>query len=165
MEIYNTLIALSPLVVIGLAHRWVSRHGSFFLVVSNLPMTISHELAHFAVALLLGGKPSAVSLWPARNGNHWRLGSVTYQATPLSALPTALAPLVWLIVGGYLLSEKSTLAGDSLLILSSIYLGIYLCVSASIPSLQDMKIVLAHPLSLIIWTILVYVAIYLYGLI
>ena len=137
--------------LIGLAHRWVSRRGSFFLVLSNLPMTIAHELAHFAVALLLGGKPSAVSLWPTRNGRRWRLGSVTYHATLLSALPTALAPLAWLIIGGYLLTEKSTLAGESSLILSSIYLGIYICVSASIPSLQDMKIVLTHPLSLCLY--------------
>ncbi len=49
------LLAVGLLVFIGLLHRWVSHWGTFFLVVSNLPISLAHELAHYLTALALGG--------------------------------------------------------------------------------------------------------------
>lgn len=120
-----------------------------------------HELAHFAVALLLGGKPSAISFWPVKSGRRWKLGSVVYQPTVLCTVPTALAPLAWLVVGGYLILKKETLTDGSLEMLSGIYLAAYLCISASIPSSQDMEIVVTHPFSLMLWALILYLAVYL----
>jgi len=144
-----------PLVAIGLIHRQISTRGAFFLVLSNLPMTIMHELSHFMMALLLGGRPTGFSLWPRREGNRWRLGSVTARLTLISAVPTALAPLVWLLIGLVILNEKETLSHGSLHLLAAVYLAVYLCVSASIPSWQDIKVALTHPLSLFIWIFMI----------
>ncbi|MBT1072413.1 hypothetical protein [Pelotalea chapellei] len=147
---------LVPLVLIGLTHKWVACRGSLLLMISNLPMTIMHELAHFTVALLLGGNPSAISIWPVRNGKRWQLGNVTFRPTVLSTAPTALAPLLWLIVGGYLLLNKNGLAEGSLAWLCGIYLCAYVCISASIPSTQDIRIILRNPMSLMVWASVFY---------
>jgi hypothetical protein len=149
------IFEIVPLVAIGLIHRQISTRGAFFLVLSNLPMTIMHELSHCIMALLLGGRPSGFSLWPRREGNRWRLGSVTARLTVISAVPTALAPLVWLLAGLVILNEKATIADGSLHLRAAVYLVVYLCVSASIPSWQDIKVALTHPLSLFIWVVMI----------
>ncbi len=147
----HDIILAAPLVLIGIVHRRIAQKGAFFLVVSNLPITIMHELAHYASALLLGGRPVGFNLWPKLKNGTWQLGSVTARATVLSAAPTALAPLVWFLVGVLLLVERNTLAEGSILMLCGLYGAVYLCVAASIPSWQDIKIALSNPLSLMLW--------------
>ena len=144
--------------LIGLIHRRIASNGAFFLVMSNLPMTIMHELAHYTAALLLGGKPVGFTLWPRRDNGAWRLGSVTARVTILSAAPTALAPLLWLLVAGVLVAGRSVLAGESLPMLCGIYTAAYMCVAASIPSWQDLKVAIMHPLSLLLWGAVLVVA-------
>jgi len=102
--------------------------------------------------VILGGQPTGFSLWPKLENGIWRLGSVTARLTVISAAPTALAPLVWLSVAWLLLAERTALAGESLPALCGIYLGGYVCVAASIPSWQDIKVAITHPLSLLFWS-------------
>jgi len=149
------LLAILPLVAIGLIHRQISKNGAFLLVWSNLPITILHELAHYSVALLLGGKPTGFSLWPQRDGKKWRLGSVTARVTYISAAPTALAPLLWFFAGLLLIVERDAIAQGSLSGLIGVYLAAYMCVAASIPSWQDIKVALSHPVSLMLWAIVI----------
>lgn len=118
---------------------------------SYVPITIMHELAHYVTALFLGGRPSGFSLWPKRENGTWRLGSVTARTTLLSAAPTALAPLAWLLAGNQLIMQRSALAGDSLFLVCALYLAAYMCVAASIPSWQDVKVALMNPLSILAW--------------
>lgn len=160
MIMHHELIMIVPLVVIGYVHRQISRNGSFFLVLSNLPVTIMHEMAHFVVALLLGGEPTGVCLWPKRTGNRWILGSVTARVTLLSAAPTALAPLLWLPVGGMLLIERNILSGNSLEELCFVYILAYFCMAACILSWQDIKVAVSHPMSLALWSIVVTTAVF-----
>jgi hypothetical protein len=150
----HDFIPLIPLVVIGFVHRQIAKNGAFFLIMSNLPITVMHELAHFTAALLLGGRPSGFSLWPRRENGAWRLGSVTARATVISAAPTALAPLAWLIVAGMLLAERATLAGASLPRMCGVHVAAYLCVAAALPSWQDIRVALMHPFSLLLWSVL-----------
>lgn len=150
----HDIMVLAPLALIGYVHRQIARNGALLLVLSNLPVTVMHELAHFVIALLLGGRPGGFSLWPRREGGGWRLGSVTARMTLLSAAPTALAPLLWLIIGGALLAFRSEVAGESLARLCGVYLAVYLCVAASIPSWQDLHVAVTHPLSLLFWSAL-----------
>jgi hypothetical protein len=156
-------LALAPLVLIGLVHRRIARNGAFFLVVSNLPITVMHELAHYMSALILGGKPVGFSLWPTLNSGRWQLGSVTARVTIISAAPTALAPLLWLPVGGLLLVERTALAGESLPILCCIHVAVYMCVAAAIPSWQDIKVAIMHPLSLMLWSAILVAADFVIG--
>ena len=159
----HDIIVVAPLALIGFIHRRIAKRGAFFLVLSNLPITIMHELAHYTSALILGGKPIGFSLWPTLKNGTWQLGSVTARLTLISAAPTALAPLAWLFVGGLLLVDRSAMAGESLPTLCCIYLATYICVAASIPSWQDIKVALIHPLSLILWSALLVAADFVIG--
>lgn len=144
-------------VVMGALHRRLSSSGSLLALLYCLPFTIMHEMSHFVVALLTGGRPSAFSVWPRRSGNGWVLGSVSSVPTLLSAAPTALAPLGWLLVGYY-----AMLSWDMRPVWLPEYLLVvvlYACAAACAPSRQDITVALTHPLSLLIFVAVVYIVI------
>lgn len=146
------LLAFGSLVLIGLLHRWISQWGKFFLVVSNLPISLAHELAHYLTALALGGQPSGFTIWPEIDKDkRWVFGSISFRPTMLSALPTTLAPLLWLPVGGLLLLSRVELAQGSLEKLCLVYLVAYVCIAASIPSFMDIKVAVTNPMSVMFW--------------
>ena len=144
-------------VIMGAIHRRVSSSGSILVILYCLPFTIMHEIAHAVAALLTGGRPSSFSVWPKRTGQGWILGSVTSVPTILSAVPTALAPLGWLLVGYYAMVSwplRPVWMPEYLIVVI-----VYACSAACTPSWQDIKVVLTHPLSLILWVGVAYVAI------
>lgn len=140
---------LSAAALLGAIHRRLCSSGSLFAVLYCLPFTVMHEAAHFTAAFLTGGRPSSFSVWPRRSGRGWVLGSVRAVPTLLSAAPTALAPLAWLAVGyGAVLFwhlRPSWAPGYSIILL------LYGCAAACMPSWQDLKVALTHPLSLLLW--------------
>ena len=159
----DTIIPVTVLVLIGAVHRRIAQKGSFLLVLTNLPVTILHEAAHYSAALLLGGSPTGFSLWPQRVRGGWRLGSVNARVTVISAAPTALAPLIWLCTAGMLLVKRTTLAGGSLPVLCGIYLATYICSAAGIPSWQDIKVAVTHPVSFLLWSAILVAADFVIG--
>ncbi|MEI7815813.1 MAG: M50 family metallopeptidase [Desulfuromonadales bacterium] len=141
--------------VLGAVHRRLSSSGSFLAILYCLPFTIMHELSHFVAALLTGGRPSSFSVWPRRSGNGWVLGNVRFVPTLLSAVPTALAPLVWLVVGYYsmvLWDVRPVWVPEYLLVAI-----LYACTAACTPSWQDIKVALANPFSLLIYVAAAYI--------
>ncbi len=140
---------MAAAVVMGAIHRRLSSSGSFLVILYCLPFTIMHEAAHFVVALLTGGRPSSFSVWPRREGNRWVLGSVTAVPTVLSAAPTALAPLGWLVIGYYAMAQwafRPVWLPEYLIVVV-----LYACTAACTPSWQDIKVALKHPVSLLLW--------------
>ena len=159
----DILIPVAVLVLIGTVHRRIAQTGTFFLLLTNLPITILHEAAHYTTALLLGGKPTGFRLWPQRVKGGWRLGSVNARVTVISAAPTALAPLIWLCAAGMLLIKRAALAGGSLPTLCGIYLAAYICSAAGIPSWQDIKVAVRHPVSFLLWSAILVAADFVIG--
>jgi hypothetical protein len=159
----DILIPVAVLALIGTVHRRIAQKGTFFLLLSNLPVTILHEAAHYSVALLLGGQPSGFSLWPQRVKGGWRLGSVNARVTVISAAPTALAPVAWLFVAGVLMIKRTALAGGSLPVLCGVYLAAYICSASSVPSWQDIKVAVTHPVSFLLWSSLLFAADFVIG--
>ncbi len=144
-------------VIMGAIHRRVASSGSLLVILYCLPFTLMHEIAHVVAALLTGGRPSSFSVWPKRTGQGWILGSVISTPTILSAVPTALAPLGWLLVGYYAMVSwplRPVWMPEYLIVVI-----VYACSAACTPSWQDIKVVLTHPLSLIVWGGVAYVAI------
>lgn len=140
---------LAAALLLGALHRRLSSSGSLITVLFCLPFTIMHETAHFMAALVTGGRPASFRVWPRRAGRGWVLGSVAAVPTILSAAPTALAPLGWLVIGYYV-----TLLWDIRpLWLPGYLIGVilYACAAACSPSWQDLKVALSHPLSLALW--------------
>ncbi|MBV5329912.1 MAG: hypothetical protein JZU65_20175 [Chlorobium sp.] len=139
----------------GAIHRRLSSSGSFVVVIYCLPFTLMHEMSHFVVALLTGGRPSVFSVWPRRSENGWVLGSVSSAPTLLSAAPTALAPLGWLAVGYYsmaLWDKRPVWIPDYMIMVI-----LYACTAACSPSWQDIKVALTNPVSLLIYVAVAYI--------
>lgn len=98
--------------VVGLAtiQGRVGRIGSFGMIMLALPATVLHELSHYLVALISGGRPTSFSIIPRSQSIEisggtrkvWTLGSVGFHPNMVSAVPTALAPLLYLPAAGYL---------------------------------------------------------------
>lgn len=144
-------------VVMGWIHRRFSSSGSFIAILYCLPFTFMHELAHFLIAFLTGGRPASFSIWPQRVAGGWVLGSVKAVPTILSAAPTALAPLGWLVVGYYLMAlwgSRPVWVPDYLIVVV-----LYACSAACTPSWQDIKVAISNPFSLMLWAGVVYMAV------
>lgn len=140
---------LAASIVLGVVHRRLSSSGSYFAILYCLPFTVMHELAHFVAALLTGGRPSSFSVWPRRVTGGWVLGSVNSIPTILSAAPTALAPLGWLVISYYLMlswSLRPVWVPEYLIVVV-----LYACSAACTPSWQDIRVAISNPISLILW--------------
>lgn len=76
---------------LGVLLRTQAHHPGFWLVA--WPGTAFHELSHYVVGMVLGARPSHISLLPSSDGTVH--GYVTFENLAwYNALPTALAPLM-----------------------------------------------------------------------
>lgn len=140
---------LAASLILGILHRRMSSSGSFFAILYCMPFTAMHESAHFAAALLTGGRPSSFSIWPRRTGDGWVLGSVNFVPTVISAAPTALAPLGWLVVGYHVMvfwDFRPAWVPDYMMVVF-----LYSCSAACTPSMQDIRVAIRKPFSLLMW--------------
>jgi hypothetical protein len=90
----DLLVYLVPSAALALLIRLLAgAHPVFFLF--TVAGTICHELAHYAVGLLTGARPTALTIIPRRVGRNWELGSVTLTRVRwYNAAPAALAPFL-----------------------------------------------------------------------
>lgn len=138
------------LLLLQLARRWMPL---FALLV--WPGTVLHELSHWGVALLLGGKPTAPDLVPVRTERgRWRLGSIGIRRVRwFNALPIGLAPLLLAPAAVWLLLHATRTPATHW----SHWLGLYgvAAIAAScLPSIADWKIVASRPLGSLLYLLL-----------
>ena len=131
----------------------VGRVGAFWQICWALPGTLLHELSHLVVAAVTGGRPVGFSIIPRREaGQRWRLGSVTISRPgPISALPSALAPLALNLVAYYLYLGWGSWFPRDLPHTLLMYLAIYLFSYSSIPSGQDLKVAFSSPSGILLY--------------
>ena len=120
--------------------RASSRLGMWPYALLAMPGTLAHELAHYLVALLLGASPSFPSLTPQRAAGGWRLGSVTFRAGVVRALPIALAPFALLPLSLWWAASLMAPADGALYFMHAWIVAAL--VSASLPSSADFKLAL-----------------------
>ena len=121
----------------------MGRAAPFWLILCRLPGTALHELAHYLVALVTGGKPTGFTIIPRKcgSGDNWVLGSVTLRRpSAFSSLPTGLAPLLllpfaWIAFRNWFLWFPRDLAHTIFL-----YAAVCLCCCSSVPSAQDLRV-------------------------
>lgn len=148
-------IALT-LLLMHLARRW-----SLLYALVVWPGTVLHELAHWLVALLLGGQPTSLSVVPARSERGWRLGSVGirrarwFNALPIALAPLLLAPLAWLA-----LVHATRVDATSWVHWALLYVATSAAVSC-LPSLQDWKVVASRPFGALLYLVAAAAACYL----
>ncbi len=143
------------LLVIALAvlQGRVGRSGAFWQICWALPGTLLHELSHLLVAAVTGGRPVGFTIIPRRDGpRRWVLGSVTISNPgPVSALPSALAPLLLNVVAYYLYLGWSTWFPTDLPHTLLMYVAIYVFSYSSIPSGQDLKVAVSSPAGVLLY--------------
>ncbi len=166
-------VGILLVIVLGHSEGRVGRIGTFWQILSTLPGTLLHELAHLLVALVTGGRPTGFSVIPhtkdclTRDGTvrrRWTLGSVTI-ANPgmVSAFPTAMAPLFLNVAAWQLYCRWfSWFPRDPVHVLA-LYGTIYLFVSASVPSVQDLKIACSSLVGLALYGTLLVAAVAWWG--
>lgn len=132
----DLLVVLAMLALMRLA----SRLGMWAYAALALPGTFAHEMAHYLVALLLFAKPDFPSLVPQRTLHGWRLGSVTFRAGVVRALPIALAPFALMPLALWWAATIMAPATGPLYFVHA-WIAAAL-VSASLPSSADFKLAL-----------------------
>jgi hypothetical protein len=152
-------------IVLAFLQGRVGRVGTLWQILYALPGTFLHELSHFIVALVTGGRPTGFSIIPhpqpcyMSDGTirqRWTLGSVTLtNAGLLSAFPTAMAPLALNLVAWQLYRHWfDRFPADPPHILA-LYGAVYLLVSGSVPSGQDLRIACSRPAGIVLYGALV----------
>ena len=144
-EPWQHFAGLLLVILLAVLQGRVGRIGAFWQICCALPGTILHELSHLIVAIVTGGRPVGFSIVPRRqSGDRWLLGSVTISNPgPISALPSAMAPLALNIVAYYLYRNWFSWFPFDLPHTLLMYAAIYTFCYSSIPSGQDLKVALS----------------------
>lgn len=137
-------IYLAAVIGIVALLRWLQRYLLIFFVAA-LPGTIAHELTHFLMGIVSGGKPRGFSVIPRRRGKGYVLGSVALANIRwYNGLFIGLAPLLLLPAAAYLIQWR--VAGTHPVVFPNEALWAY-CAATLIygctPSVQDLKIAAA----------------------
>lgn len=145
------------LMLIHLARRWMLLYALL-----ALPGTLLHELSHWLVALMLGGRPGALAVVPVRSERGWRLGSVAihrvrwFNALPIGLAPLALAPIAWFALG-----LAAGLEADDWTRYAALYV-VAITAFSCLPSRADLAIVVSRPLGVLFYLGLMLAAGYLW---
>jgi hypothetical protein len=153
---WHHFLGLLFVIMLAVLQARVGRSGAFWQICWALPGTILHELSHLLVAAVTGGRPTGFSIIPRRSGgNRWILGSVTISRPgPVSALPSALAPLALNVVAYYIYGNWSRWFPSDLPHTILMYVAVYVFCYSSIPSDQDLKVAISSPVGLLLYTVL-----------
>lgn len=129
--------------------KMLQSQTDYLVLIAYCSSVFFHELAHFIVSFLLGGKPSNFTIIPLKteykdeNGTayiHWEFGSVTTNNTTfINALPIGLAPLLLLVVAYYVYVYFFNYFNVNEFSIIFMYLILYMLISNSLPSIDDLK--------------------------
>ena len=121
--------------------RRTGSSGIIVMALWNLPGVVLHEFAHLLAGLLFRARPSGFSLFPHREGRHWRLGSVSFsRINAINAVPVALAPLGLAGLAYWLAGNWCTWCTPSLPSTLALYATVYFLLYNSLPSRQDLRV-------------------------
>jgi hypothetical protein len=154
---WHHFAGLLLVILLAVVQGRVGRIGTFWQICWALPGTVLHELAHLIVAAVTGGRPVGFSIIPRREGSRggWILGSVTISRPgPVSALPSALAPLALNAVAYYLYRGWGRWFPLDLPHTLAMYAAVYLFAYSSIPSGQDVRVAVSSTAGLMLYTVL-----------
>jgi hypothetical protein len=146
LRILDLAFLAGCMLLIHLSRRWVLLYALL-----AWPGTLLHELSHWLIAAVLGGRPTVPSIVPTRTERGWRLGSVGirhvrwFNALPIGSAPLLLAPLAIAALVTSVRWPASHWAH---------WFALYVAAAAALaclPSLADWKIVGSRPLGLVFY--------------
>jgi hypothetical protein len=134
------------LVSMHLARRWV-----FLYALLVWPGTVLHEFAHWLMAMLLGGKPTSLSVVPGRSERGWRLGAVGIgRVRWFNAVPIGFAPLLLAPLAAFALVYAARIDDAHWAHWAALYIAVSAAASC-LPSLADCRIVVSRPFGLLLY--------------
>lgn len=150
-------LILCVLVLSALKH---ATYRSIILVsLINIPGTFLHETAHFLVGFLLNARPTSFTLIPHRSGDAYVTGSVGFKNIRFyNALPSAMAPLLLLIVGYYFNRCFFEYVNLSIWTYFGYILLQTIIIENALPSSTDFKVAFGNLLGVILYFILAVIA-------
>lgn len=100
-QLVGPLNFLDIAMVLGImaGNTLISRYGMWPYSLVTFPGTLTHELAHYLIAMVFFASPSLPNVIPKRNGHSWTMGTVSFVPTLINSVPIALAPLILLPTG------------------------------------------------------------------
>src|SRR6266540_330209 len=135
------ICGISLVILLAAIHRQSRSSGIFILALWNLAGVILHELAHLLVGIILGAEPKGMTFIPHREGNRWRLGSVSFsRITALNAVPVALAPLGLAGIAYLVATNWLAWFGASLTTTLTLYATCFILLYNALPSRQDLRV-------------------------
>lgn len=131
------------LVMLVLRLRRYFGQNMYTLALFHLPGTVLHELAHFITGMVMNAHPVGLTLWPrkSKDGKGYVLGAVRFQhLTWYNAFPTAMAPLLLIVVAYWVHSNFFYLMPYTPMTSLAHLLLIGILIENSIPSPVDFRI-------------------------
>lgn len=128
----------------------IMKRRFFLFSLITLPSTIMHESMHYISSLLLLGKPSKFSIFPKKTDTGYTMGYVIsnnmnwMNGFIISMAPLFLLPIGFVFYTHYIIGETNMV---------TLVLKIYLLASmldGCIPSRQDLKLAVLHPIGLVL---------------
>lgn len=148
----NNRFLMIFLVIVLLKFKYTTYSNIYMSALVNIPGTFLHETAHFIVGLLFNACPTRFDLFPKKQGDCYVMGSVGFKNVNFfNAIPSALAPLLLLIIGYYFniwffANIKITYLSYILYVLLQTII-----IENAVPSSQDFKVAFSFPLGLLLY--------------
>jgi hypothetical protein len=128
-----------------------TRRFMYLFALLILPGTLSHEICHYLVGLVLNGQPTGIQLLPQRTGRKVALGSVQFaHARWYNAFFIGLAPLALLPLAIWLIRWRISLPLEVDWKEGAIFYLVVNLVMACMPSGQDLKVAARSPIGWIL---------------
>lgn len=159
----NNRFLMIFLVIVLLKLKYTTYSSIYMSALVNIPGTFLHETSHFLVGLFLNAHPTRFDLFPKKQGDSYVMGSVGFRNISFyNAIPSALAPMLLLIIGYYFnrwffLNVQITYLSYILYVLLQTII-----IENAMPSPQDFKVAFSYPLGLLLYgALLVFAVVYL----
>lgn len=142
----------------NLKHKIISSKNFFLVFLMGFFTTLPHEIAHFIVALILGGKPHGIYLIPrkveAGEYVYWTFGSIRAYTNKFTGFFIGIAPVIWLVVGFFLAKYYFYYFPANFWYIVLFFFIEWILIENGIPSREDLKIAFSS-----IWGLLTFLAI------
>ena len=116
---FNNRFLLILLVIVLIRIKYTTYSSMWASALVNIPGTILHEMMHYIVGLVLNARPCNFTIFPRKSPDgYYVMGSVGFRnVTFYNAVPSAMAPLLLLVIGYYLPLMRPTMLNYVLYVL------------------------------------------------
>ncbi len=143
---FNVYLYLGILLIVflnNLKYRLLYTQNFFGVFIMGFLTTLPHEIAHYLVAALLGGRPQGLSIIPKKtehNGYvYWSFGNVRACANKFTGFFIGIAPVIWLIAGYFIAKYYFLFFSLNEASILGFFLIEWIMIENGIPSREDIK--------------------------